>query len=291
MISPLARGLFHRAILQSGVPFDPQPRLHDSYGNLESAEESGVKVARSLGADGADALSKLRSIPAEKLIDTNMSSDTIVDGWVVTDQPLALFARGREVDVPVIVGSTEQEMANLVGFNPDLSANGYRSWIKDALGPLSDQGLRVYPAPGSGDASAQFILAGSDLNFTAPARWLAQSMRNKKSKAYLYHSTFSFDGPGGAQWGAFHGSDLSLLFDTPGIPRNKSGDALARAMRQYWIQFAKTGDPNVPDQPNWPGYETATGSYLDLGEPIHASVSLHPEAYDLIDQLYKSRER
>ena len=95
MISPLARGLFHRAILQSGVPFDPQPRLHDSYGNLASAEESGVKVARSLGADGTDTLAKLRSIPAEKLINANMSSDTIVDGWVVTDQPLALFARGR----------------------------------------------------------------------------------------------------------------------------------------------------------------------------------------------------
>jgi carboxylesterase type B len=66
---------------------------------------------------------------------------------------------------------------------------------------------------------------------------------------------------------------------------------LARAMRQYWIQFAKTGDPNVPDQPKWPGYDAATGSYLDIGEPIHASVSLHPEAFDLIDQLYKSRER
>jgi hypothetical protein len=76
------------------VPFDPQPRLYDSYGNLASAEESGVKVAHSLGADGADALAKLRSIPAEKLINANMLSDTIVDGWVVTDQPLALFARG-----------------------------------------------------------------------------------------------------------------------------------------------------------------------------------------------------
>lgn len=291
MISPLARGLFHRAILQSGVPFDPQPRLHDSYGNLASAEESGVKVARSLGADGTDALAKLRSIPAEKLINTNMSSDTIVDGWVVTDQPLALFVRGRELDIPVIVGSTEREMANLISFNPDLSANAYRSWIKDTLGPLAEEGLRVYPAPGTGDASAEFIRAGSDLDFTAPARWLAQSMSNKKSKAYLYHSTFSFDSPGGARWGAFHGSDLTLLFDTPGIPRNKSGDALARAMRQYWIQFAKTGDPNVPDKPKWPGYDAATGSYLDIGEPIHASVSLHPEAFDLIDQLYKSRER
>ena len=219
-----------------------------------------------------------------------MSSDTIVDGWVVTDQPLALFARGRELDIPVIVGSTEREMANLISFNPDLSANAYRSWIKDTLGPLADEGLRVYPAPGTGDASAEFIRAGSDLDFTAPARWLAQSMRNKKSKAFLYHSTYSFDSPGGGRWGAFHGSDLTLLFDYTGIPRNQSGDALARAMRQYWIQFAKTGDPNVPDQPNWPGYDSAKGSYLDLGETIHASASLHPEAFNLIDQLYRIRE-
>ena len=124
-----------------------------------------------------------------------MSSDTIVDGWVVTDQPLALFANGREVDVPVIVGSTKREMANLISFNPDLSANAYRSWIKDTLGPLAEEGLRVYPAPGTGDASVEFIRAGSDLDFTAPAQWLAQSMSNKKSKAYLYHSTFQLRQP------------------------------------------------------------------------------------------------
>src|ERR1017187_2688900 len=255
MISPLARGLFHRAIMQSGVPSDPQPRLHDSLGNLPSAEESGVKLARSLGADGVDALAKLRSIPAEELINTNLSSDTIVDGWVVTDQPLAMFARGHEADVPVIVGSTEREMANLVSFSPDLSADAYRSSIKDVIGHLAGEGLRVYPAPSTDDASAEFIRAQSDLYFTAPARWLAQSMRTKKSKAYLYPSTFTFDSPGGIRWGAFHGSDLTLLFEYKGIPRNHSGDTLARAMRQYWTQFAKTGDPNVPDQPNWLGYD------------------------------------
>jgi para-nitrobenzyl esterase len=291
MISPLARGLFHRAIMQSGVPLGPQPRLHDSLGSQPSAEDSGLKIARSLGADRTDALAKLRSIPAEKLINTDISSDIIVDGWVLPDQPLAMFARGQEADVPVMVGSTEREMANLL--NPSvqsLSADAYRSWIKDFFGPLADEGLRVYPAPGTGDASAEFIRAQSDLYFTAPARWLAQSMRTKKSKAYLYHSIFVFDSPGGARWGAFHGSDLTLLFDTPGVPRNQSGDALARAMRQYWTQFAKTGDPNVTGQPKWPGYDAVTGSYLNLGEPIHASVSLHQEAFDLTDQLYKNRE-
>src|SRR5271170_4787421 len=98
--------------MQSGVPFGPQPRLHDSRGNLPSAEESGVKVARSLGVDGVDAVANLRSIPAEKLINANLSSDTVVDGWVVTDQSLTMFARGQEADVSVIVGSTEREMAN-----------------------------------------------------------------------------------------------------------------------------------------------------------------------------------
>ena len=93
MISPLARGLFHRAILQSGVPFDPQPRLHDSYGNLASAEESGVKVARSLGADGTDTLAKLRSIPAEKLINaTCRRTPSSMAGWLPINR-LRYFAR------------------------------------------------------------------------------------------------------------------------------------------------------------------------------------------------------
>lgn len=94
----------------------------------------------------------------------------------------------------------------------------------------------------------------------------------------------------GAQaWGAFHGIDLLLLFDSPSVPRDEKGDTLARAIRSYWVQFAATGDPNAPDLPTWPMYDSASGSYLQLGPKIGSAFRLHDDVFHLLDRLYSDR--
>jgi para-nitrobenzyl esterase len=290
MVSPLARGLFQRAILQSGLPFDPKPRLQQSFGQLPSAEESGVKLASSLGIDdGPGALAKLRSLPVEKLLAQRVPYDIIVDKWAIPDQPLAIFGRGEQADVPVMVGSTEREMGSLMALlPPHPGADIYIEWMKDHLGPVVAEGLRLYPPPDSGDASDVIIRAADDIGSAAGARWLAQAMLKKKSKAYLYHSNWVFDTPGGREWGAFHGSDLVLMVEQAGIPIPKNGEELARAMRDYWTHFAATGNPNSPQRPNWPACDT-DGAYMLLGEPPHASRSLKQPAFELINQANSYR--
>jgi para-nitrobenzyl esterase len=290
MISPLAHGFFQRAIMQSGVPLDLHPSIHHPGGEVQAAEEPGVKLAHSLEAgDGPDALKRLRLIPADELVGESLPYDISVDGWVIPDQPLAMFARGQQGDIPVMVGSTEREFSNLILLFPDHSSEGFRTQVRRSFPSIADDVLRIYPAPASGDATESFVRAETELRMIGPARWLAGAMLKKRSKAYLYNLTWAFSSKGGQELGAFHSIDIVLLFHIPGVPWDKSADALAQVMRRYWVQFAAKGDPNASGLANWPAYDSATGSYLELGMQTRRAGALHEDAFQLINRLYRTR--
>jgi para-nitrobenzyl esterase len=80
-----------------------------------------------------------------------------------------------------------------------------------------------------------------------------------------------------------------LLFGSPKLPRDEAGSALAEAMRRYWVQFARTGDPNTPGLPKWPRYDSATGPYLELGPQIRPAVGLREDAFQLLNRVYAQR--
>ena len=290
MLSPLAGGLFQRAIMQSGVPLDLHPSVHHPGGGVDSAEKLGVDLAHKLAGEDPDAIKKLRSASTGNVFkaSADMGFDAVVDGWVLPDQPLVMFAHHRQADVPVMVGSTAREFSNLVG--PDvITPEKFRDWVKDSFQPVADDVLRMYPGPTPADARDAFIRAGTELDMIAPARWTASAMQGMKSKPYLYHVTWIVPTPGGHELGAFHGTDVAMLFDSPKLPQDEAGNALADAMRRYWVQFARTGSPNASGLPNWPAYDAATGQYLELGSQIKPAVGLHEDAFHLLDRLYTAR--
>jgi DNA-binding winged helix-turn-helix (wHTH) protein len=290
MLSPLAGGLFQRAIMQSGVPLDLHPSVHHPGGGVDSAEKLGVDLAHKLAGEDPDAIKKLRSASTGNVFkaSADMGFDAVVDGWVLPDQPLVMFAHHRQADVPVMVGSTAREFSNLVG--PDvITPEKFRDWVKDSFQPVADDVLRMYPGPTPADARDAFIRAGTELDMIAPARWTASAMQGMKSKPYLYHVTWIVPTPGGHELGAFHGTDVAMLFDSPKLPQDEAGNALADAMRRYWVQFARTGSPNASGLPNWPAYDAATGQYLELGSQIRSAVGLHEDAFHLLDRLYTAR--
>lgn len=290
LLSPLAHGLFQRAIMQSGVPLDLHPSVHHPGGEVDSAEKLGVGLAHKLAVgDGPEAIKKLRSASTDDLFKAaDDGFDAVVDGWVIPDQPLVMFAHHQQADVPVIVGSTEREFSNLIG-PTERTTEMFRDWVKKSYAPIADDVLRIYTIPTPADAREAFIRAGTDLGMIAPARWTARAMEGMKSKAYLYNVTWSFPNPGGQQLGAFHGMDPLLMFDSPPISKDAAGDALAVAMSNYWVQFAKTGDPNLPGLPKWVAYDSAAASYLELGAQIRPGARLHQDAFDLLDRLYAKR--
>jgi para-nitrobenzyl esterase len=291
MLSPLARGLFQRAIMQSGVPLDLHPSVHHPGDEVESAQNHGVEFAHKLGAgEGSEGIKKLRSASADDLFKAAADGgfDAVVDGWVLPEQPLVMFARHEQADVPVIVGATAREFSNLAGPG-ERTPEMFRNWVQKSYAPIADDVLSTYVIPTPADARETFVRAATDLEMIAPARWAAQAMHGMKSKAYLYEVTWAFPSQGGQQLGAFHGTDPLLMFDSFPVPRDAAGDALAEALRDYWIQFARMGDPNIQGLPKWPPYDAATASYLELGAKIRPGARLHQDAFALVDRLYTTR--
>jgi para-nitrobenzyl esterase len=277
--------------MQSGVPLDLHPSVHHPGGEVESAQNHGVEFAHKLGAgEGSEGIKKLRSASTDDLLTAAADGgfDAVVDGWVLPEQPLVMFARHEQADVPVIVGSTAREFSNLIG-PQERTPEMFRDWVQKSYAPIADDILPMYVIPTPADAREAFIRARTDLEMTAPARWAAQAMQGMKNNAYLYEVTWAFPSRGGQQLGAFHGMDPLLMFDSLPVPRDATGDILAEALRDYWIQFARTGDPNIQGLPKWPPYDAATASYLDLGAKIRPAARLHQDAFALVDRLYRDR--
>jgi para-nitrobenzyl esterase len=291
MASPLAHGLFHRAIMQSGSPTDLYRSVHHPDGEVGSAEKSGVDLAHKLGAgDGSEAIKKLRQTSTDDVLTAAADGefDHVIDGWVLPEQPLVIFAHHEQVDVPVMIGSTARELSNLLA-PKERTADTFRNWVRRNFAPIADDVLALYPIPAPADATEAFIKAGTELEVAAPARWTAQAMHGVKNKAYLYEVTWAYPSPGGQQLGAFHGIELWLMLDLRSVPHDPTGDALAEALRAYWAQFARTGDPDVPGTPAWPPYDSRTAPYLKLGTKIEPATGLHQEAFALIQRLYPTR--
>jgi para-nitrobenzyl esterase len=277
MASPMAAGLFDRVILESG---DCQGTLNEDvrtpipYNQISgSGEQAGERLANDLGvAAGPGAIGKLRNIPADEILktwsqDRKVHFDAIVDGWVVPEQPARIFAEGKQAPVAVLAGSNADE-ATVFGHGGPSTVAEYKEYLLRDTGEHADQEFEAYPATSDAEVSRQYLQVQTDF-FAYGAYAMAQAMTHAGQKAYLYYFTYRETGKR-AQLGAYHGEELQFLSDSFPADGEHSPEEkrLADAMRTFWTQFAKTGNPNVPGGPEWPAYDTHLEQYLDLGNPI-----------------------
>jgi len=278
MASPLAKGLFQGAIMQSG---DCQGILNRdiraplAYNSITgSGEGAGERLANDLGiANEPRLLQKLRDIPADKILevwggDSQLSLDAVVDGWVIPEQPAKIFAEGKQLRIPVLVGSTTDEATIFVGHSGPKTVEQYRRYLLADAGKYADQEFQLYPAASDADAPGQFLQLQNDV-FAYGARSMARAMTRAGQKAYLYY--FSYAGRGKrAQFGAHHGEELWFLSDSFPNDWERSPDdkKFGEVMRAYWTQFAKTGDPNTANLPRWAAYDARSDQCFELGRMI-----------------------
>jgi para-nitrobenzyl esterase len=271
MTSPMARGLFQKAIVESGFGRLRMRRLHSTNAvGLRSAEAVGEAAMDSLGV-ASDHPAALRAVPAAKILalgdpDPAAGGGPIIDGKIVTMDVDRAFAEGIEASVPLIIGTNSLELP-VAGENAPL----FKQVVK--LTPAERE--RAIAAYGGVEPYRRHIV--SDLMLTEPARLLARRHAEHGARVYLYR--FSAVAPSARSrfTGAPHGSDVPYVFGNLGAgvwPFSAGDSAISRTMSAYWVAFARTGDPDGDARPEWPPYTIAGDSLINftndgpVAEPI-----------------------
>ena len=304
MVSPLAKGLFHRAIAQSLADTGGHAHLRESrYGN-DPAQKMGERLAKDLGcSDAPDPLACMRAKSAEEImtagkppvdyVSPGYRYGPIVDGWVLPDHPLNLFEAGKQHNVPLLLGSNADEWA-LFQLVMRVTAESYQAYVRRTFGDQAQQVLTMFPANNDSEAKVSDEQMMTLYAFACPAKAYASAMDKVKSKAYFYE--FSRVPPGASRLGAFHALDIGYVFGnlmpilpSPGAYFDDTDKALSAAMMGYWTRFAATGDPNQPGLTPWPAYDAKAERYLDLGDKIEAKSGFYSEACPLFQKVSQEK--
>lgn len=307
---PAARGLFHKAISQSGGgrdgvltgrPIDKENA--DSFYTV-SAETIGVNFARKHGIEGADAaaLAKLRALRVEEIVDGGQETDgqggprtypgPILDGKLVVETAENAYKAGRQANVPLIIGNCSAE----IGGNFVNTSNS-KEELFSMFGELKKEAEVAFDPAGNKAFAEVITKFNTDWVWGEPSRMTARAFISQNTPVYIYH--FNYVPPfllERARYGAGHGSEVPYVFNSLSTRRgNTEASAeekeLARILNTYWANFAKTGNPNGTDLPVWSVYNNQTEEILDIepnGNPV-AKPDPRKDRFDAIDKSSKIR--
>ncbi|WP_152361107.1 carboxylesterase/lipase family protein [Microlunatus speluncae] len=277
LASPGSRGLFHRAITQSGA-------CSTEVMTKITADAKGDRAIEEVGCADAgshrDVTACLRRVPLADLLRTlrgvgHPLGDRRDAAWgpvagtpYLPWQPATALHYGLTADVPLLVGSTRHEARGVVlNALPDLTEDRYALLLRTLLGADSDAVLAEYPANEFDSPALALATVLTDRNYACPALTTAQSAR-RHGPVYAYEFREEAGPIDGTLYGAYHSWDLPFLFDvsirnSQFPPLTAQQQRLSRTMIDYWSSFAHTGKPNRPGLPAWPAFNTG-GTVLGL---------------------------
>ena len=313
MASPLASGLFDKAIGQSAACLVKEKR--DANGQQRGARLAQLALSE-LGAQDSESqvtAKQLRSIDNQSLLSAmenspwSEGSRIVVDGWVLPEAPVDVFNANQQAKVPLLVGSLANEGHELLPLNNALTEAELDQYLSKTFVDSAPKLKALY-------AEDLAISPGMALREILTDAFMAMSMRswaqynhNADQPTYLYYmdyvppayQIYLFDDPnlnlpgGPRSTGAYHSGDLAYVFNNVG----KTGDfwleedfAMARAMSGYWTNFAKTGNPNGANLPNWARYEPQNHNTQLLSNPIKTIAGAKREKLDLLAQRYQRKK-
>ena len=290
MASPRAKGLFQRAVAESGGLFEPL-QLAPSY-LLANAEHDGEAYATSLGVASIE---RLRRLPAEDLLGGKAGAiaHPIIEPYVLPAAPYEIFASGRQHDVPVLLGFNAEEARALVDLKT-IKASTFAADLQRSFGPLvPPQIIAAYPHATDEEAKQARVDLERDLRFGWDMwTWARLHTQTGRSNVYFYYFKHKPPFPEGSVyegWGASHYAELWYVFDhlNQSQWRWTAADLkLAQTMSDYWTQFAKFGDPNGLGLYRWPAFAGQNGNILHLGNPITVGGLANIERLRVFDSVY-----
>jgi para-nitrobenzyl esterase len=290
MSSPLAKGLFQRAIGESGGLFEPiqlAPKFL-----LANAERDGDKYAASLSAPS---LKELRRLPAA-LLTGNAGGivHPVIDPYVLPLTPYETFASGLQNDVSLLIGSNADEARAIVDVSHE-TADTFDSDLEHSVGQLPPALVAAYPHATDEEAGQAQLGLERDLRFGWDMwAWARLQAGTGKSPVFYYSFRQQPPFPAGslyAGWGASHFAELWYVFDhLDQSPWNwTAGDRkLAEEMSSYWVNFARSGDPNGPDLPSWAAFTNVASKVQYLAAPITFGGVANIQGLSVFDAVYST---
>jgi len=273
LTSPLSRGLFQKAIIESGGGRDGvltgRPLSKDRP-NEPSAEKIGVNFAKKRGIEGTDdaALAKLRALSVAEIVDggqetagpggPSIYSGPILDGRVVVETSQSAYERGHQAKVPLMIGSNS---ADFVGF---ISADT-KETLFSQFHDRKAEAMKAYDPNGTTDLRSLLTMAGTDRVQAEPARFTADAFAKKGAPAFVFRFSYLPASVRERQMnGVPHGGEISYVFDTLRGTPTAEDKAVAGMVNTYWANFAKMGDPNGSGLPHWPRHMTGKDQVFEF---------------------------
>jgi len=287
VVSPLSDGLFQKAIVESGSAGTLTP--------LESAEARGKELVTKMGLSAdANLLTALREKAWKDFPDAaNYRGGPVIDGYALTDHPNAFWAKGKQHNVPMIIGYNHDEATFFLGRDGEIpkTVEEYEASVGQRFGESAKRVLALYPAKSPEDVYWDEVAIRTDSRFGVGARAQLRGEFTVPSKTWEYHFSYLAQGARDPKRGVSHASELAYVFGTIPAEATKETREVSEAMVRYWTQFAKTGDPNQAGLPEWPAFQKGNEAYLEIAQPIRAEKDLNREKTDLFTKIIRPAAR
>lgn len=292
--SPLAKGLFHGAISQSGGSFGPARVVTypgENMKTLKMAEADGLEFAKKAGATS---IADLRKIAADKLpMGFGMPGGwPIVDGHVIPGDQYKLYEAGKYNDVPVLIGYNSDEG---LSFGREKTPEEYANNVKKRYGKYAEDLIKAYPTEGNTvPKTARDLTRDAAFGWQTWA-WAKLQAKTGKSKVYYYyfdqHPDYPKDSPQYGQ-GSPHGQDVGFVFMhlDPSNPQTSKTDLeISDAMGTYWTNFAKYGTPNGKGSVEWPAFSENKPSVMYFNQKPYVGPVPSSESLKVLDSYFEWR--
>jgi para-nitrobenzyl esterase len=311
-LSPLAKGLFQRMINQSHARYPHDPELFAigaGYRPLQAAEADGAKFERLLGVHS---LKELRAVPWQKLIEAygnarDLHWTYVLDGYVVPHSYADTYAAGAQADVFELAGDNVDESGASPDSAFDLLAAGqsqrlnfpalhrlsdYLKLARQKYGPMADEFLKLYPASNDREAFLSSSAAVRDNNRISTWMWATAWTQRHHKPVYLYLWTHAPPTRDHDLLGAYHGSEIAYVFDhlnPQAAAWTEEDRRIADRMSSYWVNFARSGDPNGSGLPQWPAFDGRTEQVMELGDHFQPIPLAEQARLDFWRRFYRTQ--
>jgi para-nitrobenzyl esterase len=297
--SPLAKGLFQRAIAESGSSVAGGPM---GSRRLADQEQDGVKFA---AAKGAHSLADLRAMSWQQIVAPVAAAPAaggrgtppfrfaiVVDGYSLPESVADIFAEGKQNDVPTLTGCNAGEGGAVP--HPDVTAAAFEKQARQRYREMADEFLKLYPAANDERARLAQNEISWDQERVSMYLWAVNRAKTAKTKAYTYFWEHALPGPDADQFGAFHSSEITYVLNNLAMSDRPFTDAdrkISTVMSAYWVNFATTGDPNGKGLPHWPAVSEKPGVTMEVGDHFAAVAAAGSPAKEKLFEAYFAAPR